>query len=136
VLIKGLIVQLLEAYPSVATKNLRRLSMDRFHAVGTTTKSDSGPAAWKLLEDMLRLIEAAPEAKNRNMLILVDRLDLCYSEEHYSVMEDLIPGLQSLNRRLSRVQVLITTARISPLGVPTLLKGSEWLRAYGKKAHG
>jgi hypothetical protein len=135
-LIKGLAVQLLEAHPSVATRNLRRLSKDRFCEIGTEVKPNSGQLAWQLLEDVLRLIETAPEFQGRVAMLLIDRLDLCVSEDGFSVLEDLIPRLQGISHRVSRVQVLITTARLSPLGVPTLRRGSEWLRAYGKQTHG
>jgi hypothetical protein len=101
-----------------------------------TENEGGGDEAWKLLEDILRLIEMTPEFESRLTLLVIDRLDLCVSEEGMSVLKDLIPRLQGLNRKVSRVQVLVTTARISPLGVPTLRRGEEWLRAYGKKTHG
>ncbi|KAI0378641.1 hypothetical protein F5Y04DRAFT_283568 [Hypomontagnella monticulosa] len=132
-LIKTLAVQLLESHPFIATKNLSRLSSGRFRKIGTNV---NGHLAWQLLLDILGLIEAAPEFQSRTVFMLIDRLDLCISEEGFSVLEHLVPRLQNLSRQVSRVQVLITTARISPFGVPTLRRGSEWLRAYGKRIHG
>ena len=146
-------MQILEAHPPLATRNLRRLSRNRFHDVGArrpypdsaeTTidhseadvDTDSGDLAWQLFEDVLRLFAAAPDLRGRVALILIDRLDLCQSEPGFSVLEDLIPRLQGLGSRIARVQVLITTARLSPHAVPTLRRGSEWLRAFGKKTHG
>lgn len=152
-LLKSLAMQILEAHPPLATRNLRRLSRNRFHDVGArrpypdsaeTTidhseadvDTDSGDLAWQLFEDVLRLFAAAPDLRGRVALILIDRLDLCQSEPGFSVLEDLIPRLQGLGSRIARVQVLITTARLSPHAVPTLRRGSEWLRAFGKKTHG
>ncbi|KAI0884290.1 uncharacterized protein GGS22DRAFT_165292 [Annulohypoxylon maeteangense] len=131
-LIKGLVTQLLETHALIAMKNSARLSRNRFSDIGTKTSPDSGRLAWQLLEDILRLIETAPEFQGRVILILIDRLDLCVSEENSSVLDHLIPRLQSLSFKISRVQVLITTAKISPHSVPTLRRGSGWLRAYGK----
>ncbi|KAI1458871.1 hypothetical protein F4805DRAFT_422887 [Annulohypoxylon moriforme] len=131
-LIKSLIMQLLDTHALVVMKNPGRLSRNRFSEIGTKTGPDSARLAWQLLEDILQLIETAPEFQGRVILILIDRLDLCVSEEHFSVLDHLIPRLQSLSFRVSRVQVLITTAKISPHAVPTLRRGSEWLRAYGK----
>lgn len=155
-LLKNLTMQILEAHPPLATRNLRRLSRNRFHDVGARrpprpglhpypdsagtlidgADTDSGDLAWQLFEDVLRLFAAAPDLRGRVALILIDRLDLCQSEPGFSVLEDLIPRLQGLGSRIARVQVLITTARLSPHAVPTLRRGSEWLRAFGKKTHG
>lgn len=154
-IIKSLIAQLLEAYPSVAMKNLRRLSLVRFSRVGAKTKPGSGRLAWELLDDTLRLIREVPESQNRAVLLLIDRLDLCHSdgfdhskevghsrepedsekagssEDYFTVLKDLIPQLQNLGHRRPGVQVLITTARLPARKVPTLRRGSEWLREVG-----
>lgn len=135
-LIKGLVMQLLDTHAPVVMKNPGRLSKTRLSEIGTNAAPNSGHLAWQLLEDVLRLIETAPEFQCRVVVILIDRLDLCVSEEGFSVMDHLIPRLQSLSFRISGVQVLITTARFSPYAIPTLRKGSEWLQAYGKKLHG
>ncbi|KAI0844147.1 hypothetical protein F5Y00DRAFT_266875 [Daldinia vernicosa] len=134
-LIKGLVMQLLETHALVVMKRPGRFSKTRFSEVGTKTSPNSGNLAWQLLEDILRLIETAPESQGRVVLIVIDRLDLCVSEIGFSVLEHLIPRLQSLSFRISRVQVLITSAKFSPYAIPTLRRGSEWLQAYGRKIH-
>lgn len=136
-LIKGLIAQLMDIHPTIATNNLRQLSLDRFRKVDKARKKEaSAMLAWELLEDMLRLLEEAHELRDRVVLLLIDRLDLCISEAGFTVLQDLIPRLQKLSHQRARVQVMITTARLSAHIVPTLKKGPEWLQAYGKKRHG
>lgn len=133
-LIKGLVSQLMDMHPTITTRNLRRLSVDRFQEIGNDTKLGSASLTWELLYDLLRLMEEAPELRRRAVLLLVDRLDLCVSEDGFSVMDDLIPRLQLLSHRRRNVQVIVTTARISALSVPSLRRGPEWLQAYGKRA--
>lgn len=135
-LIKGLVAQMLEAHPVIAMRNLRQLSLERLGGIGSDARPRSALLAWRLLEDTLRLIEEAPELRDRVVLLLIDRLDLCVAEEGFSVLDSLIPRLQALGHQRARVQVVVTTARLSALAVPTLRRGSEWLQAYGKKAHG
>lgn len=135
-LIKGLVAQLLEAHPNIATRNLRRLSLDRFREIGRETRPGTALLAWELLRNTLWLMDEAPELRNRAVLILIDRLDLCRSEEGFRVLDGLIPRLQGLSRQHARVQVIITTARVSALAVPSLRRGPEWLQAYGKRSHG
>ncbi|KAI1382944.1 uncharacterized protein F4822DRAFT_87336 [Hypoxylon trugodes] len=132
ILIKNLVAQLLETHALIAVKNPGQLSRNRFSEIGTETGSDSGSLAWKLLEDILLLIRATPEFQDRAILILIDRLDLCVSEEYFSVLNHLIPQLQKLGLQIPGVQVLVTTARFSLSAIHTLRKGPEWLRAYGK----
>ncbi|KAJ0114040.1 hypothetical protein J7T55_007874 [Diaporthe amygdali] len=136
ILIKALVTQLLYAHPSIAMKNLGRLSLARFQYIGQKTTVKSGAMAWNLLDDMLRLMDETPELSDRSILILIDRLDLCVSEEGFSVLDHLIPSLQGLSRQHVRVRVMITTAKLSASAVPTLRKGPEWLQAYGKRKHG
>lgn len=135
-LIKGLIAQLLDAHPIIAMKNARLLSLARFQEIGKKTTAKSAGMAWQLLDDTLRMMEEAPDLQGRLVLVLIDRLDLCISEPGFSVLNDLIPRLQNLSRQRVRVQVMITTARLSAFGVPTLRKESNWLQAHGKKMHG
>lgn len=138
-LIKGLVDQLLDAHPNVAMKNLRELSLARFSRIGSQTKAEAALLAWGLLDDLLRFMSESPALRGRSVLILVDRLDLCVSKnqpsEGFSVLNDLIPRLQGLSHHHTQVQVVITTARLSALHVPTLRRGSDWLRAYSTKAH-
>lgn len=136
-LIKGLVAQLMDLHPTIVTKNVRQLSLDRFHKIGkATTEEGSAGLLWDLLMDMLRLLEEASELRDRVALLLIDRLDLCISETGFTVLQDLIPRLQNLGHQRGRVQVIITTARLPAHNVPTLKRGSEWLQAYGKKIHG
>lgn len=135
-LIKALIAQLLDAHPIFAMRNARLLFQARFQEIGKKTTVISAGTAWKLLDDTLRMMEEAPELQGRLVLILIDRLDLCISEPGFSVLNDLIPRLQGLSRQRVRVQVMITTARLSAFGVPTLRKEPNWLQAHGKKTHG
>lgn len=80
---------------------------------------------------MLQLMEKVLDSSDRRLLFLIDRLDLCRPEEHgeFSVMKELIPRLQKLGHQYSRVQVMVTTARIAPCAVPEsyLNKDSDWL---------
>lgn len=155
-LIKGLIAQLMDLDPIVTVKNLRQLSLKRFRDIqgnpgsnGTTegqterkaqakTEEASAVLAWDLLDEMLRLMEQALEINGLEVLVWIDRLDLCVSEKGFSVLHDLIPRLQNLSHRRARVQVIVTTARLSALAVPhsCLRKGPEWLQAFGKRTHG
>lgn len=136
-LIKGLVAQLMDIHPTIVAKSLRQLSLDRFRRIGKTTpEGGSAKLVWGLLMDVLRLLEEASELRDRVVLLLIDRLDLCISEPGFTVLQGLIPRLQNLSHEQTRVQVIITTARLSAHTVPTLRKGPEWLQAYGKKTHG
>lgn len=135
-LIEGLIAQLMDVHPTLATGNLRRLSLDRFTDIGRQPTPASGLLEWRLLEDLLRLMEEAFELRGRAVLLLIDRLDLCVSEEGFGVMDKLIPRLHKLSHQRSTLQVLVMTARLSACAVPTLRRGPEWLQAYGKRTHG
>lgn len=147
-LIKGLIAQLMDMYPTIALGNVRRLSLERFRAIKddkdalATSRSQQksprkGVLAWKLLEDMLQLMEEVLEQRGRQVLLLIDRLDLCISEEGFSVMRELIPRLQNLGHQRRRVQVIITTARLPVSALPEsyLKRGSEWLLVNNSKTH-
>ncbi|KAJ4407659.1 hypothetical protein N0V82_009861 [Gnomoniopsis sp. IMI 355080] len=141
-LIKGLIAQLMDMYPTIALSNVRQLSLARFRAISDTpetmtgvkqekTGPPKGVLAWQLLEHMLWLMDRDEvlEQRGRQVLLIVDRLDLCMSEEGFSVMKELIPRLQQLGHQHPRVQVIITTAHLGPYAVPDnyLKRGSEWL---------
>ncbi|KAI7774064.1 hypothetical protein LA080_009425 [Diaporthe eres] len=136
-LIKGLVAQLMDIHPTIVTKNLRQLSLNRFHKIGQAIPEEgSAELVWELLMDVLRLLEEASELRDRVVLLLIDRLYLCISETGFTVLQGLIPRLQNLSHERARVQVIITTARLSAHTVPTLRKGPEWLQAYGKETHG
>jgi hypothetical protein len=134
-IIKGLAAQLLEQYPEVAIQNVRILSKKRFQEVGDYQKPGAARLAWRLLQDVVRLMEDAARTRNCKVLILIDRLDLCVSNEDFSVLKDLIPRLQQLSHQSSLVRVMITAAKVPALKVPTLRTAPEWLLSYGKCFH-
>jgi hypothetical protein len=135
-LAKGLVSQLLELYPEVATENIRKLSMTRFMSVGDHQDPGAAERAWILLEDILGLLMRVRRVHNREILVLVDRLDLCASNKDFSVMKDLLPKLQKLSHDFLKVRVIVTVAKVPANKIPSLYTGPSWLLAYHKVKNG
>jgi hypothetical protein len=133
VIIKGFVSQLLELYPEAAIKNVRFLSEKRFEGIRDYNDPGAASRAWELLEDVLRFIQPTMELRNRRVLVLVDRLDLCTSDKGFSVLRHFIPRLQKLSHQSARVSVMITAAEVSPADVRTLETGPEYLLPYGQR---
>ncbi|KAK1753649.1 hypothetical protein QBC47DRAFT_430486 [Echria macrotheca] len=133
VIIKSFICQLLELYPEAAIRNVRFLSEKRFEGIRDCNVPGAALRAWELLEDVLRFIRPTMELRNRRVLVLVDRLDLCTSGRGFSVLRDFIPRLQRLAEQTARVSVMVTAAEVSPMDVHTLNTEQGRLLPYGQR---
>jgi hypothetical protein len=89
---------------------------------GSNNPGSQTERAWTLLIHILQLLKGSEMRRSQELMILIDRLDLCRSNTDFTVLGHLIPHLQQLSYDFSYVRVMITTARQPARVVHTLDK--------------
>lgn len=119
VILKRLIASLLSSFPNITISHIAVLSLGRFQYVGS-----SPFLAWRLLSEILEILQEVMMEQQQELYIIIDRLDICgSSSEDFGVRKDLIPRLQEISQRWRNTRVVITsTAMAERVGT---LKGDD-----------
>lgn len=103
---KRAILQLLKANPELvlAPENLDKLSLQRFKAI-----SDSPEAAYKVLADILKMVEAKCQRDGKEMFLLIDRVDIVLMRENALGRQRFLRALMQLNLEYKSLRVVLTS---------------------------
>ncbi|MCJ1389643.1 hypothetical protein MMC18_002500 [Xylographa bjoerkii] len=103
---KTILVQLLKAHPELVTTpgNLDLLSAQQFEQL-----RDSIEKAYKTLEKVLNMVDEDGGRQNREVFLIIDRVDLCFSTNNAQDKARFLKALHKLNGTFRSVHVLLTS---------------------------
>lgn len=103
---KRAILQLLKAYPELvlAPENLDKMSMQRFKAI-----SDSPEVAFKVLADILKMVDAKCQRSGKELFLLLDRVDIVLMRENALGRQRFLRALMQLNSEYKSLRVVLTS---------------------------
>lgn len=120
---KRMIIQLLQGHPDIVSmpKNLILLPLQRFEQI-----EKSPEAAYKVLADVLRMIDERNNVESREIFLVIDRIDICLGRENEQGRKRLFRSLQMLSLEYKSVQ-LILTSQYPAKDMGVLLEGEKHL---------
>jgi hypothetical protein len=103
---KRTIVQLLKAYPEIviSPENLEKLSLQRFEQA-----KDSPEAAYKILADVLEMVDDQCRRDKKEIFLLIDRVDIILFAENSHGKQRFMRSLQQLNLQYKTLRVILTS---------------------------
>ena len=103
---KRLIVNLLNAYPEtvLVPENLNDLSLQRFRGVG-----ESPEVAYKLLADILMMVDMQCQRNGQELFVLVDRVDMVLRMEHLQERQRFLRALRRLSLTCHTLRFVVTS---------------------------
>jgi hypothetical protein len=121
-ILQRLIISILLSFPQITISHISLLSIRRFQEVG-----QSGFKAWELLKEILEIVQDIMVEKSQELYIIIDRLDLCTSDEVFGIQKQLIPRLQEISQRWRNTRVVLSsTVMVERVG--TLRSEEGWLK--------
>ena len=105
---KQIIIQLLMAQPDIVANpaNLKILTIQRFDRA-----KNSPEAAYSILTFVLRMIDEAASHKNREIFLIIDRIDLCLARETYDSRTRFLRSLKMLNMEFKTLRLILTSQK-------------------------
>ena len=99
-------VQLLKAYPEIVLipKNLDKLSVQRFQGVG-----ESPEAAYKVLVDVLKMIDTQCQQDRKELFWVIDRVDMVLVKENSQAKQRFLNALLQLSIEYRSLRILLTS---------------------------
>lgn len=106
IVFERVITQLLKAFPElvIVPENLDRLSLQRFHAV-----KESPEAAYKILADILKMIDAKCQLERKEMFLLIDRVDVVLMKENSQGRQRFVRALKQLITEYKSLRIVATS---------------------------
>lgn len=120
-IVQRVICEVLLAFPKIVIEHVALFSLQRFQRV-----KGNGMEAWKLLVEILEVVQEVCLEKKKELYIIVDRLDLCAPDEGFDVRKCLIPRLQEISQRWRNMRVVLTSTVMAER-VGTLRGEEGWL---------
>lgn len=104
--VKNLVDQALNVFPSLPLSSGSPLAIRRFRSVGTSTR-----LAFDILYDLLSCLESQSALWRKGFFIIIDRIDLCSSSSDCDVRQCFVPALQQLALRFAHLNVVVTSTQ-------------------------
>lgn len=103
---KRLAVELLKAYPEIVLvpENLDKLSVQKFQAVG-----ESPEAAYKILADILKIVDIQCQRDRKELFLLIDRVDVMLTRENVAGRQRFLRALLQLNAEYKNLRLVLTS---------------------------
>lgn len=103
---KRAILQLLKSHPELvlASENLDKMSLQRFKAIG-----DSAEKAYKVLADILKMVNAKCRRNGKELFLVIDRVDIVLTRENALGRQRFLRALMQLNVEYSSLRVVLTS---------------------------
>jgi hypothetical protein len=100
------IVEMLKAYPELVLvpENLDKLSVQRFQAV-----RESPEAAYKILVDILKMVDVWCQKDRKELFLLIDRVDVVLMKENAQGRQRFLRALTQLNVEYKTLRLLLTS---------------------------
>jgi hypothetical protein len=100
------IMELLKVYPELVLvpENLDKLSVQRFQAV-----RESPEAAYKILVDILKMVDVQCQKDEKELFLLMDRVDVVLMKENAHGRQRFLKALTQLNVEYKTLRVLLTS---------------------------
>jgi hypothetical protein len=120
-IIKQIIIQLLMAHLDIVAspENVKVLSIQRFERA-----ENSPQAAFILLSSILGMLEDADVHRNREIFLVIDRIDICLTPETDDVRKAFLNTLKLLNIEFKSLRVILTSQKPAQ-SMKLLLGGKE-----------
>lgn len=122
IVFKYLIIQLLKAYPDIVLlpNNLARLSLQRFQTVG-----ESPEAAYRILADVLQMVDQQSQRDGKETFLLLDRIDVVFEKLKFQERQRFLNALWQLNKEYKTLRILVTSqSPADEIEVGTVLRGA------------
>jgi hypothetical protein len=105
-LFKWVVLQLLKRYPDIVLEpqNLEKLSLQRFQAVG-----ESPEAAYKILVDILKMVDAQCQREGKEVFLLIDRVDMVLAKMNVGDKHRFLKALLQLIAEYRTLRIVVTS---------------------------
>ena len=103
---KWTILQLLKTCPEVVLvpQNLEKLSLQRFQTVG-----QSPDAAYKILADILKIVDAHYQREGKEVFLLIDRVDMVLTKVNIREKHRVLKALLQLIAEYKTLRIVVTS---------------------------
>jgi hypothetical protein len=103
---KWLVLQLLKSHPEVVLRpqNLEKLSLQRFQAAG-----QSPEAVYKILADILQMVDAQCQREGKELFLLIDRVDMVLTKMNTRDKQRFLRALWRLIEEYKTLRIVLTS---------------------------